>query len=191
MWSTKRLGVLGLVLAIAWLYAGATCGAQALNGSLSGNIVDESGALVPGADVSITNDASQDVRRTVTNGEGFFTFASVPPGTYTVRAQLSGFKTAELTGVVIRVGDSRSLGQITLAVGGQTEQIVVALQSDMVPLNSGEKSATLTADQIENIPIVGRSATELLKILPGLSPRTVRARSGTTRATGAEANRWI
>jgi Carboxypeptidase regulatory-like domain len=173
MWSTKRLGVLGLVLAIAWLYAGATCGAQALNGSLSGNIVDESGALVPGADVSITNDASQDVRRTVTNGEGFFTFASVPPGTYTVRAQLSGFKTAELTGVVIRVGDSRSLGQITLAVGGQTEQIVVALQSDMVPLNSGEKSATLTADQIENIPIVGRSATELLKILPGLSPRTV------------------
>ena len=157
MWSTKRLGVLGLVWAIAWVYAGATCSAQALNGSLSGNIVDESGALVPGADVSITNDASQDVRRTVTNAEGFFTFASVPPGTYTVKAQLTGFKTAELTGVEIRVGDSRSLGQITLAVGGQTEQIVVALQPDMVPLNSGEKSATLTSEQIENIPIVGRS----------------------------------
>ena len=109
----------------------------------------------------------------MTNGEGFFTFASVPPGTYTVRAQLTGFKTAELTGVEIRVGDSRSLGQITLAVGGQTEQVVVALQPDMVPLNSGEKSATLTSDQIENIPIVGRSATELLKILPGLTPRTV------------------
>ena len=62
---------------------------------------------------------------------------------------------------MIRVGDSRSLGQITLAVGGQTEQVVVALQPDMVPLNSGEKSATLTSDQIENIPIVGRSATEL------------------------------
>jgi hypothetical protein len=177
MWSTKRLGVLGLVLAIAWLYAGATCSAQALNGSLSGNIVDESGALVPGADISITNDASQDVRRTVSNSEGFFTFASVPPGSYTVRAQLSGFKTAELTGVVIRVGDSRSLGQITLAIGGQTEQIVVALQPDMVPLNSGEKSATLTADQIENIPIVGRAATELLKILPGLTPRTIGAQN--------------
>jgi hypothetical protein len=168
----KRLWLLGMVGTVACLYA-APGFAQALNGSLSGNIVDESGALVPGVDISLTNEASQDIRRTVTNGEGFFTFASVPPGTYTVRAQLSGFKTAEMTGVEIRVGDSRSLGQITLAVGGQTEQVVVALQPDMVPLNSGEKSATLTSDQIENIPIVGRSATELLKILPGLTPRTV------------------
>ncbi len=172
----KRLCLLGMIGTVACLYA-ASGFAQALNGSLSGNIVDESGALVPGADVSLTNDASQDVRRTVSNTEGFFTFASVPPGTYTVRAQLSGFKTAELTGVQIRVGDSRSLGQITLAVGGQTEQIVVALQPDMVPLNSGEKSATLTSDQIENIPIVGRSATELLKILPGLTPKTVGAQN--------------
>jgi hypothetical protein len=177
MWSTKRLGAVGLVCTLVWLNSDKACFGQALNGSLSGNIVDESGALVPGADVSITNNSSQDVRRTVTNSEGFFTFASVPPGTYTVRAQLSGFKTAELTGVEIRVGDSRSLGQITLAVGGQTEQIVVELQPDMVPLNSGEKSATLTSEQIENIPIIGRSATELLKILPGLTPRTVGAKN--------------
>ena len=120
---TKRLWLLGMVGTVACLYA-APGFAQALNGSLSGNIVDESGALVPSVDISLTNEASQDVRRTVTNGEGFFTFASVPPGTYTVRAQLTGFKTAELTGVEIRVGDSRSLGQITLAVGGQTEQVV-------------------------------------------------------------------
>ena len=128
MWSRKRLLIVGLVGTMACLCTAATSSAQSVNGSLSGNIVDQSGALVPGADVSLTNDASQDVRRTVTNSEGFFTFAAVPPGTYTVRAGLAGFKTAEMTGVEIRVGDSRSLGQIALAVGGQTEEVIVALR---------------------------------------------------------------
>ena len=140
MSSTKRLCGAALVAMAVWLASTAPSSAQALSGSLSGHIVDESGALVPGADVSITNAASQDVRRTVTNAEGFFTFASVPPGTYTVKAQLTGFKTAEITGVEIRVGDSRSLGQITLAVGVQSEQVVVALRPDMVPLNRARRA---------------------------------------------------
>jgi hypothetical protein len=108
---------------------------------------------------------------------GFLAFAAIPPGTYTVRVEMGGFRTTERTGVQVRIGDSRSLGQLKLAVGGVSEEVMVSSQIEIVPLNSGEKSATLTSDQIENIPTVGRSSAELLKILPGLTPVTVGAQN--------------
>ena len=141
-----KCGAAALVCLIVCLAGGRPAGAQILSGSLSGNIVDETGALVSGADVTLTNEASKDVRRTKTNSEGFFTFAGVPPGSYAVRIELAGFKTTERTGVRIRIGDSRSLGQMPLSVGGRAEETVVTAQVEMVPLNSGEKSATLSSD---------------------------------------------
>lgn len=175
--GSRPYGVAGL-LALTLFLGGAGPGfAQTVSGSLSGSIVDETGGVVPGADVTLINESSKAVRRTRSNAFGFFTFAAVPAGTYTVHVEMSGFKKTEKTGVQIRVGDSRGIGQIKLGVGGVTEELVVTSQAEIVPLNSGEKSATLTSDQIENIPIVGRSATELLKILPGLTPATVGAQN--------------
>jgi carboxypeptidase family protein len=151
--------------------------AQTVSGSLSGSIVDESGAVIPAADVTLVNEASKDVRHTRSNDDGFFTFAAVPAGTYTVRVEMAGFRKSERTGVQIRIADSRSVGQIKMAVGGLAEEVLVTTQAEIVPLNSGEKSATLSSQQIENISIVGRSAAELLKVLPGLTPVTVGAQN--------------
>ena len=149
----RRVWVAAAVVGI-WLSGAVLSHAQQGTGELRGRILDAQGAVLPGVTVVAKNEASGQVREIVSGGDGSFFMSALTPGTYEITAQLSGFKTAEITGVEIRVGDSRSLGQITLAVGGQTEQVVVALQPDMVPLNSGEKSATLTSDQIENIPIV-------------------------------------
>jgi carboxypeptidase family protein len=146
--------------------------AQRFTGDLSGTVTDESGAVIPGANVTLTNENSKDQRRTVTNEDGFFAFAAVPAGTYTVGVQLQGFRPAEVRGVQLRAGDSRSLRTINLGVAGLEESVSVTADVPIVPLNSGEKSATLVAEQIENIPTVGRSAAELLKILPGLTPVT-------------------
>jgi hypothetical protein len=164
-----RVGAAALMLSMA---GAVPVFAQLISGSLTGNVVDDTGAVIAGAEVTLTNEASKAVRRTRSNADGFFTFASVPPGTYSVLVEMTGFNKMERTGVQIRVGDSRGLGQIKLAIGGVTEETTVTGQVEIVPLNSGEKSATLTSDQIENIPIVGRTATELLKILPGLTPAT-------------------
>jgi len=146
--------------------------AQRFTAELSGTVVDDSGAALPGANVTATNEASGDQRRTVTNGEGFFAFAALPTGSYTVGIELQGFQKTEIKGVSLRGGDSRSLRTIKMPVAGLTEVVSVTAETNIVPLDSGEKSATLVASQIENIPIVSSSAAELLRILPGMTPVT-------------------
>ncbi|HXK08941.1 MAG TPA: carboxypeptidase regulatory-like domain-containing protein [Vicinamibacteria bacterium] len=150
--------------------------AQSITGSLSGSVVDESGGVIPGADVTVTNEASKGVRRSVTNSDGFFAFASLPAATYSVQVSIAGFNTYQVTGIELRSGDSRSLRQIALKVATVAETVSVSAEVALTPLNSGEKSATLSAEQIENIPIVGTSAAEVLRLLPGMSPAT----NGTT-----------
>jgi hypothetical protein len=144
--------------------------AQRFTGELNGTVVDESGAVLPGANVTLTNEASGDQRRTVTNADGFFAFAAVPAGSYSVGIEMQGFRKTEIKGVGLRGGDSRSLRTIKMPVGGMSEAVSVTAETPIVPLDSGEKSATLVASQIENIPIVSSSAAELLRILPGMTP---------------------
>jgi hypothetical protein len=165
--SVVILAVLAILVALP-----STSHAQRFTGELSATVVDETGAVVPNASVTLTNEASGDQRRTVSNSDGFFAFSAVPSGTYTVSVEMPGFNKTEIKGVSLRAGDSRSLRTIKLAVAGMATAVSVTAEIPLVPLNSGEKSATLVAEQIENIPIVGRSAAELLKILPGLTPVT-------------------
>ena len=159
------------VLLVLLALPGATY-AQRMTGELSGSVVDESGGVIPGADVTVINEASKAVRRTVTNADGFFAFAALPATTYTVQISIAGFNTYEVTGIELRSGDSRSLRQIALKVATVAETVSVSAEVALTPLNSGEKSATLTAEQIEDIPIVGTSAAEVLRLLPGMIPTT-------------------
>jgi hypothetical protein len=169
---TKALALL-VVPALAVLLAlPGTSYAQRMTGDLSGTVVDESGGVIPGADVVAINEASGGNRRTVTNADGFFAFAALPAATYTVQVSLQGFNTYEVTGIELRSGDSRALRTITMAVATVAETVSVTAEVALTPLNSGEKSATLTAEQIEDIPIVGTSAAEVLRLLPGMTPST-------------------
>jgi hypothetical protein len=147
-----------------------TSHAQRMTGEISGTVVDDSGAVIPGANVSLTNESSLSKRTSVTNAEGFFSFASVPAATYTVTVGLQGFKTYEVKGLELRGGDSRTMRTIRLGVAQLEEVVSVSAEVALTPLSSGEKSTTLTSEQIENISIVGRSAAELLRVLPGLTP---------------------
>src|SRR5262249_42117288 len=127
---------------------------------------------IPGADVMLANEASGAQRRTVSNAEGFFAFSAVPAATYTVTITIQGFKTHEIKGIPLRGGDSRSLRTVKLEVATVSETVSVTAEAALTPLTSGEKSATLVSEQIENIPIVSSSAAELLRILPGMTPST-------------------
>jgi Carboxypeptidase regulatory-like domain len=169
--ALRRLAPVAVALAILAL-AVSSAFAQNTSGSLTGTVVDTSGAVVVGADVTLTNEASRDVRRTKSNSDGYFTFAAVPPSTYSVSIETAGFAKYEQKGIVLRIGASQSLRTIKLDVAGMAEEATVTASVDLAPLNSGEKSATLTSEQILNFSTVGRSAAELLKVLPGLTPAT-------------------
>src|SRR5436190_8255811 len=125
--------------------------AQTLTGSLSGTVVDSSDAVLPGATVTLINDLSGDQRSTVTNDAGNFVFAAVPAGTFTVKVELSGFQTVETKGLVLRLGEKRNLTAVKLGVAGLTEQVAVTANAELAPVSSGEKSATITGEQIQNI----------------------------------------
>ena len=121
--SARTIALVAIpVLAVLLALPGTTY-AQRMTGELSGSVVDESGGVIPGADVAVTNDASGGVRRTVTNSDGFFAFASLPAATYTVTVKIQGFNSYEVKGIELRSGDSRSLRQIQLKVATVAETV--------------------------------------------------------------------
>ena len=167
--TAKRLALLAIpVLAVLLALPGTTY-AQRMTGELSGSVVDESGGVIPGADVTVINDASGATRRSVTNSDGFFAFSALPAATYTVKVSIQGFNSYEVKGVALQSGDSRSLRQVQLKVATVAETVSVNAEVALTPLNSGEKSATLTSEQIEDLPIMGTSAAEVLRLLPGMT----------------------
>src|SRR5882724_12645594 len=110
-----------LISVIAVALMAPLCLFAQVSGSISGTVADASGAIVPGAKVSLLDEASHVARETVGNGSGYFTFAAVTPGTYTVSAEAKGFKSWKESGIVIHTGDVRTLSNIRLAVGAISE----------------------------------------------------------------------
>jgi hypothetical protein len=141
-------------------------------GTVSGTVSDNTGAVVPGAGVTLSNTATRDIRRTVSNGEGFFSFNAVVAGGYDLSVESSGFKTEERKGISLSPGDRRSFN-IRLAVGAASQEITVeATVSGVETVDSGERSSVLTSKDIRNLALQGRDVTELTKTLPGFNNLT-------------------
>ncbi len=144
--------------------------AQSIFGSLTGIVSDASGAVVPDAKVTLTNEASGDTRRTATNAEGYFSIVSIPTGTYTVQIEAPGFQKWERKGISFTGAERRTLNDIVLQVAAAAEQVqVTATVEGIAPVESGEKAAVLTTRQLQEFSVVGRSAAEFIKILPGFA----------------------
>jgi len=135
-------------------------------GTISGTVTDQSNAVIPGAHIALKNETTGDVRHTLSNGSGYFSFGSVAPGAYDISISAKGFKAWEVRGLQLHSGDEREVRSIELAVGATTETIEVQAASG-APVSSGERSALLDSRQIQNLSLEGRDATELVKILPG------------------------
>ena len=142
--------------------------AQFASGSIGATVTDSTGSLIPGAKVVLKNEATGALRDTTTNTAGYFDFPSILPGTYTVTISATGMRTAEQTGIVLTQGATLRLPAIVLQVQTQKTQIeVVAAESVVVPVDSGQSSQTLNQSMVENISLNGRDAAELIKIMPG------------------------
>ena len=141
---------------------------QSIFGTITGTVLDNSQAVVPGATIILKNSGSGDVRRTVSNSDGYFTFASIPAATYSVTIAAQGFIKLERTGIELLGSEKRNLSSLILQVGSTTEAVnVTSAVENISPVDSGEKAAVLTTKQLQDFSVVGRSAAEFIKILPG------------------------
>ncbi len=142
--------------------------AQTISANLSGFVDDPTGAVVPGAAVTLVNQASKDKRTTTSNSSGYFSFTAVPAAIYQVRVQRAGFESFVEKDIELHPSDDRTLTNIVLKVG-EVEQTVTVESASSVILNQGEKSVLITADDIKRLPVEGRDVTELIKTLPGFA----------------------
>ena len=141
--------------------------AQGIYATLTGVVSDPSGALVGQASVTLTDAKSGSLRNTVTNGEGYFTFASMPVGTYNVSVGAKGFETSSIKGIGLSGGEKRNI-DVSLVVGSTTVTVDVTSATDAIaPVDSGEKSSTLSSKELANFVQVGSNAAEFIKIMPG------------------------
>jgi hypothetical protein len=156
-----------LVLSLATLLPSAAA-AQSVTGTISGTISDPQSQIIPGATVTITNEATNDARTTVSDERGNFQITNLRPGTYTVRVEITSFRTFERKNVVLSAAERLSIGTVTLAVGSVGETVVVEARGTHVNVAETQHSGLITANQISQVQVLGRDVTSIMRLLPGV-----------------------
>ena len=141
---------------------------QNVSATLSGTVRDSSGAIIPGATVTVTKTDTGTTRVVQSNAEGYFVFPDLLAGTYSVSVELKGFKTYRQEDIRLSAGQIRTLGDIPMQLGNLTEVVTVEANAAPVDLGSGEKSGLVTGEQIDQTAIRGRDFLDMLRLLPGV-----------------------
>ncbi len=165
----KPLLVLSAMLVATLLLFQARLFGQDVTGNVTGVVKDMTGALIPHANVTLTDTLTHVTHSAVANDSGYFAFASVSPSTnYVVQVTAPQFETWQSQPFPLRPGDQITIPDIKMHIGSATEAITVeATQPDMKDLDSPEHSDVITAKELQTLPVVGRDAGELVRMLPG------------------------
>ncbi len=136
--------------------------AQTNEGSIAGNVLDQSGAVVPGATVTAKNTATGNTYTTTTTSSGSFTFPSVTLGTYDVTVTAPGFQTSQRQGVVVQVATQSTL-QITLQPGEVTQTITVNAEAPTIQSESADIGSVVTTRQVLELPLALGSSVQAMR----------------------------
>jgi UDP-N-acetylmuramyl pentapeptide synthase len=152
MKTVRQALVVGLMVAVTGSFASA----QTFTGGLRGAVRDANG-VIPGVTVELINEATNAPREAVSNESGEYSFGAVAPGSYTVRATLTGFRTYENKGVRIATQQFVTL-DITLEVGQLQETITVTGAAPLIDTSNASTGAVIDSTQLATLPSGGRSA---------------------------------
>ena len=142
--------------------------AQRTTATIRGTVRDSTQAVLPGVTVTATNEDTGLVRSVVTNTSGVYSAPDLPIGRYRVEAELSGFKKASRTGIVLRVADEFAV-DFELSAGDVSEVVNVEASSTPVRILGGDVSGVITGEQVRELPLNGRNFLQLATLMPGVS----------------------
>ncbi len=155
--------VLTSLVAVAW-----PCVAQTTLGTIRGTVFDPQSNIVPGASVVVIDEATTVSRETHTDAQGLFEVPNLRPGTYTVKASLSGFKTIQRTGIVLRAA-SVALADIRLELGGLSDVVTVSAEAqNNIALESQAIARGLDEQQLRDLPRNSRDIQDFLTLNPNV-----------------------
>ena len=140
-------------------------------GAIVGVVTDPSGAVVPGAKVTATRVETGVSQSTVTTTAGTYTIPSLLVGTYTVTAEVTGFKTGTATGISLDVAQQREV-DFKLAVAGVSSTVEVSAAPPLLNTATGSLAGLVSGDQVQTLPLNGRSIGNLVMLQPGMAPDT-------------------
>ena len=144
------------------------CGQSTSTGTVLGTITDPSGAVIPGASITLSQIGTSSVRTTVTNDGGKYFFANIDPGQYSISLSKPGFATTK-SQAEVRVGESTTLN-LTLQVGTSSTTVEVQATGTELQTMNATVGNTLDAAAIDNLPSMGRDASTFLELQPGVAP---------------------
>jgi hypothetical protein len=186
--ALKRASVFLQVLVLASLsfLVVAPVGAQVAGARLSGTVMDPTGGVVPKAEISITNVATQVTTRTIANSDGFYSAPNLLPGSYEIKVAAPGFKTEVRSGVNLTVGLEQVL-DVNLQVGQTSQQVEVTTSVPGVELASSTIGSLVNSKTIVDLPLNGRDWTLLATLQPAVN--SVLTQASTAGSLGPRGNR--
>src|SRR6202521_2307282 len=165
---TTKFAGLAMTIAVLLGFALPTrVSAQMIGATISGTIVDATGAVVPNVKIVVKNASTGSIANAATNSVGVFDAPNLPPGTYELTASATGFSTLVRNRITVTVGQGLVLN-LTLQVGNTTQQIEVTSEAPTVGLANATVGGLVNAAKVEELPLNGRSWSDLAILTPGV-----------------------
>ncbi|HEV7377884.1 MAG TPA: TonB-dependent receptor [Pyrinomonadaceae bacterium] len=159
---SRRLFIVAILLVVVWM----TASAQSSTATLSGTVMDETGAVIPAVNITLLNLSTALQRHAATDEAGAYVVPLLPPGRYNVTAQRDGFTTVEVRNVVLNTGDQLAL-RVKLKVGEIGESVTIIEDAQSVQ-QSTAIGTVVNRNFVENLPLNGRSFQSLFELTPGV-----------------------
>src|SRR5439155_18076361 len=153
---------------LVFLTIASAAGAQTFRGGINGIVTDQTGAILPGADVKATNDATGLSYSTTSSTAGAFTFADLPLGDYTIVVAENGFETVTIRGVRVSAGAIYSVS-VKLNVAQIEANVQVSAAAVAVETTSTTLTSVLSTRTVQDLPLNGRDFSQMLALAPGYS----------------------
>src|SRR5712664_906201 len=168
-----------LTLACVALFA-AAAHAQ-FKASIQGTVQDAKGGIVAGAKVTVTNQGTGAIRETTASDQGFYRINELPPGSYTVTVEASGFKQAISKDIVVEAEQPRGY-DVILQIGAVQESVTVSASAEGLQTENASTTNTISSQEILTLPQFGRDPYELIRLTPGVFGDAARQGNGNSFA---------